>query len=94
MKVTSVEADRPRNISPEPTAKRFVKPYMRPQGPGDTLTNPKAILLLGAHKSEVYIPCELPIDLLKKSQVFVCAFNPVKPGMLATGYALVLLVIA
>lgn len=28
------------------------------------------------------------IDLLMKAQVFVCAFNPMKPGMLATGYAL------
>jgi len=69
IKVSAVEADRPRNISPESTVKRSVKPYMRPQGPGDVLTNSKAILLLGAHKSEV----------------FVCAFNPVKPAMLATG---------
>ena len=59
MKVSPVEADRPRNILPESTVKRLSRSFMRPQGPGDTLTNPKAILLLGAHKSEVNISSEV-----------------------------------
>lgn len=69
MKVSSVEPDRPRMTTPELILKRTARLKPRPQGAADSLTNPKTILLLGAHKSEV----------------FVCAFNPVKPGMLATG---------
>ncbi|KAG2022756.1 WD-repeat-containing protein [Coprinopsis cinerea AmutBmut pab1-1] len=41
----------------------------RPQGPGDDKTDPRSILLLPGHKSEV----------------FVCAFNPVHYEVLGTG---------
>ncbi|KAJ7069045.1 WD40 repeat-like protein [Mycena belliarum] len=46
-----------------------LKPKIRLQGPSDTITDPKAILLLPGHESEV----------------FVCAFNPVKKNLLVTG---------
>ncbi|KAF9011057.1 WD40-repeat-containing domain protein [Cyathus striatus] len=49
--------------------KKPTKLKIRTQGPGDDVTNPKSILMLPGHKTEV----------------FVCAFNPVKHGILATG---------
>ncbi|KAJ7274890.1 WD40 repeat-like protein [Mycena rebaudengoi] len=48
---------------------KSLKPKPRVQGPGDETTNPKAIILLPGHKTEV----------------FVCAFNPVQQSILATG---------
>ncbi|KAJ7741048.1 WD40 repeat-like protein [Mycena metata] len=46
-----------------------LKPKVRLQGAADNDTNPKAILVLGYHETEV----------------FVCAFNPVKQSLLVTG---------
>ncbi|KAJ7157165.1 WD40 repeat-like protein [Mycena filopes] len=46
-----------------------LKPKVRLQGAADNTTNPKAILLLNHHETEV----------------FVCAFNPVKQSILVTG---------
>jgi len=88
MNITSIAPERPRNTSPELTVKRTARQKYRRQGPGDDLTNPKAILLLRGHKAEVQISNWIQIDLLMSMQVFVCAFNPVKHGILATGYAL------
>ncbi|KAF5384996.1 hypothetical protein D9615_001189 [Tricholomella constricta] len=68
-KNTPSDADRSVNILPDPMSKKLAKPKTRPQGPGDDMTNPNAILLLPGHKTEV----------------FVCGFNPVKHGLLATG---------
>ncbi|KAJ6486065.1 WD40 repeat-like protein [Mycena vitilis] len=42
---------------------------VRQQGPADTETNPEAVLVLSGHQTEV----------------FVCAFNPVKQSILVTG---------
>ncbi|KAJ6611485.1 WD40 repeat-like protein [Mycena sp. CBHHK59/15] len=55
--------------SPDASVKKPLKPKVRPQGPGDEITNPNAILLLAGHNTEV----------------FVCAFNPVKQSILVTG---------
>jgi transducin (beta)-like 1 len=55
LKVSSVGSDRLYNPSLEAFVKRTAKPKTRPQGPGDEATNPKAILLLEGHKSEVQI---------------------------------------
>ncbi|KAJ7511338.1 WD40-repeat-containing domain protein [Mycena galericulata] len=56
-------------ISPDSSVKKPLKPEVRIQGPGDNDTNPNAVLVLGNHESEV----------------FVCAFNPVKQSILVTG---------
>ncbi|KAK7039430.1 F-box-like/WD repeat-containing protein TBL1Y [Favolaschia claudopus] len=50
-------------------AVKMLKPKTRQQGPGDTETNPDAILVLPGHEAEV----------------FVCAFNPVRQSVLVTG---------
>ncbi|KAJ7110376.1 WD40 repeat-like protein [Mycena crocata] len=49
--------------------KKPAKPRIRQQGPADTETDPRSILVLEGHDSEV----------------FVCAFNPVKQSVLVTG---------
>ncbi|KAJ7057089.1 WD40 repeat-like protein [Mycena amicta] len=49
--------------------RRPLKPKVRQQGPGDSETDPRAILILSGHETEV----------------FVCAFNPTKPSILVTG---------
>ncbi|TFK77481.1 WD40 repeat-like protein [Pluteus cervinus] len=60
-----------RPMSPEPGKKALAAkaPKPRTQGPVDDSTDPNAILLLPGHLSEV----------------FVCAFNPKIPSLLATG---------
>ncbi|KAJ7919314.1 WD40 repeat-like protein [Mycena leptocephala] len=56
--------------SPETSGKKPLPlKLFRPQGPADAETNPKSILVLSGHDAEV----------------FVCAFNPVKPSILVTG---------
>ncbi|KAJ7762388.1 WD40 repeat-like protein [Mycena maculata] len=55
--------------SPESSVKKPLKPKVRNQGPGDNDTSTNAILLLAGHETEV----------------FVCAFNPVKQSVLVTG---------
>ncbi|KAJ7492077.1 WD40 repeat-like protein [Mycena latifolia] len=56
--------------SPDPSGKKQpLKPKVRLQGPADSSTNPKAILILPGHETEV----------------FVCAFNPVNQSILVTG---------
>ena len=56
-------------------------------GPGDDTTNPSAILLLKGHEAEVRFCFLLPhVHELILLQVFVCAWNPAKPALLATGY--------
>ncbi|KAJ7664938.1 WD40 repeat-like protein [Mycena rosella] len=55
--------------SPDSFGKKPLKPKVRIQGPADASTNPKAILLLPGHETEV----------------FVCAFNPVNQAILVTG---------
>ncbi|KAJ7603123.1 WD40 repeat-like protein [Roridomyces roridus] len=52
-----------------PDSKKPLKPKVRTQGPGDNDTDPGAVLLLSSHETEV----------------FVCAFNPVKQSILVTG---------
>ncbi|KAJ7070504.1 WD40 repeat-like protein [Mycena amicta] len=49
--------------------RRPLKPRVKQQGPGDTETDPRAILVLSGHETEL----------------FTCAFNPVKPSILLTG---------
>ncbi|KAJ6541800.1 WD40 repeat-like protein [Mycena capillaripes] len=55
--------------APESSVRKPIKPKVRQQGPGDNETNPKAILVLSGHDTEV----------------FVCAFNPVQQSILVTG---------
>ncbi|RDB29531.1 F-box-like/WD repeat-containing protein TBL1Y [Hypsizygus marmoreus] len=69
MKAGPAEADNSMNGVLEPIPKKPSKSKPRLQGPADDVTNPEAILLLPGHRTEV----------------FVCAFNPVKPEQLATG---------
>ncbi|KAK7063722.1 F-box-like/WD repeat-containing protein TBL1Y [Favolaschia claudopus] len=55
--------------SPDGSAKKPKSKPPRQQGPADNETNAKAILTLSNHETEV----------------FVCAFNPAKPSLLASG---------
>ena len=59
----------------------------RPQGPGDSKTDPRVILLLPGHKTEVSTCSALcrkrPFDII--IEVFVCAFNPKMHNLLASG---------
>ncbi|KAJ6601264.1 WD40 repeat-like protein [Mycena vulgaris] len=55
--------------SPDSSGKKPLKPPVRVQGPNDSSTPPKAILILPGHETEV----------------FVCAFNPVNKSILVTG---------
>ncbi|KAF9469758.1 WD40-repeat-containing domain protein [Collybia nuda] len=69
-KPSSAEPEKPPIPVPDlSVTKKTAKPKGRIQGPGDDFTNPRVILLLPGHKSEV----------------FVCAFNPKKHRLLATG---------
>ncbi|KAF7292864.1 hypothetical protein MIND_01185400 [Mycena indigotica] len=60
---------RPRLDENGDSSRRQIKPKIREPGPGDNETDPRAILLLTDHETEV----------------FVCAFNPTKPSLLVTG---------
>jgi hypothetical protein len=51
-----------------PAAQKSLKPKPRVQGPGDETTNPKAIILLPGHKTEVFIPLSLSIPCSPRNQ--------------------------
>ncbi|KAF8204464.1 WD40-repeat-containing domain protein [Mycena galopus ATCC 62051] len=68
-KRTRLDGDEMGTDFTESSAKKPKLKAPRQTGPADNETNPNAILTLSKHETEV----------------FVCAFNPVKPSILATG---------
>ncbi|KJA28617.1 hypothetical protein HYPSUDRAFT_156006 [Hypholoma sublateritium FD-334 SS-4] len=57
------------SVYSQPDATKVAKVEMRSRGPGDFVTDPRVVLLLPGHQTEV----------------FVCAFNPKMPNLLASG---------